>query len=40
MTRFYVIGNSVMKGLNNVQETGERGGGWVKCFSVKGASDL
>ena len=27
MTRFYVIGNSVMKGLNNVQETGERGGG-------------
>lgn len=27
MTRFYVIGNSVMKGLNNVQETGERGEG-------------
>ena len=38
MTRFYVIGNSVMKGLNNVQETGERGG--VKCFSVKCDSDL
>lgn len=39
MTRFYVIGNSVMKGLNNVQETGERGEG-VKCFSVKCDSDL
>ena len=39
MTRFYVIGNSVMKELNNVQEEGREGVG-EECFSVKCDSDL